>query len=679
MKIFELHFNPKPKSKTSDLFFDSFCYEPKNIYEKKLGNLYMIGELKNLLPINIQLLDRLSKVIKENFYSSRNKTAEKNFELSLKKANEFLAEELSRENVSWLGNLNFSSLSLTPNRAKNPLKKWWKINLTKTGNIRILLFRDHKITNIDKDIDLEEIEPYPLKVFVKTITGKIFFGDKIIIVTQDIFNFLNEKKIINDFARINLFTEQKIREVLKKENKEISTISGALLLIDTKQETIENSNLVTFKKEFEKFNIKEVFSPVTNYLSSLTSKVYPKKKSSNTKSKTKNEKKQKLNFSFPSFKFPIIDRFNFNNYKGVFLKIFKDNLKLIVIFLCILLIGSFIFRDQEKRELEIEKVILQEIQEKILKAENLLIQGNNNEADLLLQEVLEKIIPLTEHKRIEEEAVALKESIESNLRKIHNIEIFSKENIIFEFNPREFTPQKLTFIDQELYVFNSNTKEVYKINPETKEKVIYPVSDKFNLTIKYIDSILLFSNPNKIITLIKNNDLFEEFSLKPPYSEFNFIDIAFYQENLYLLEKESNNIIKYASPLILKKDNPQIWLDPQTKKPNNPISMSIDGSIWVLEEDNNISRYYIGQHQEDLKIIIYPSPEKFTKVIAITNVPYLYILEPIQKRIIVLEKNGKVVKQFQMPDFEDIKDFTISSDGRKIYLLDHQTIYQVNL
>ncbi len=93
MQIFELHFNPKLQE---DHFFDSFIYEPENIYEKKLGSLYAVGELKNALPHNSGLLDTLAKNIKKNYYSLTPKTTEKSISESLKKANEFLGEEVKK-------------------------------------------------------------------------------------------------------------------------------------------------------------------------------------------------------------------------------------------------------------------------------------------------------------------------------------------------------------------------------------------------------------------------------------------------------------------------------------------------------------------------------------------------------------------------------------------------------
>ena len=74
MKFFEFHFNPKSKE---DLVFDSFCYEPEKAYEKKLGNLYMVGLLNNTLPQNQRLLKRLAEVIKKKYYSSKTNSAER--------------------------------------------------------------------------------------------------------------------------------------------------------------------------------------------------------------------------------------------------------------------------------------------------------------------------------------------------------------------------------------------------------------------------------------------------------------------------------------------------------------------------------------------------------------------------------------------------------------------------
>ena len=57
MQTFELHFNPK---KRDDLFLTSFAYTPADVYEKRLGNLYVVGELAQAMPQNSHFLTNLS-------------------------------------------------------------------------------------------------------------------------------------------------------------------------------------------------------------------------------------------------------------------------------------------------------------------------------------------------------------------------------------------------------------------------------------------------------------------------------------------------------------------------------------------------------------------------------------------------------------------------------------------
>ncbi len=93
MRIFELHFNPEAKE---DLIFDSFCYEPENVYEKRLGSLYMVGELRNTLPQNSRLLDNIAQVIKGKYYAFPLQTVEQSFKESLRKIWNGLSKKIVR-------------------------------------------------------------------------------------------------------------------------------------------------------------------------------------------------------------------------------------------------------------------------------------------------------------------------------------------------------------------------------------------------------------------------------------------------------------------------------------------------------------------------------------------------------------------------------------------------------
>ena len=258
MKVFELHFNPKAKE---DTIFDSFCYEPINIEEKRLGNLYMAGETKNTLPQNYNLLEKLSFEIKKEYYRDSKRAPEKSLIESLRIGNKFL-ENLTKEgNVSWLGNLNFAVLCLKDS----------DFHFTKVENISAFLLRGGKITDIAQKLIQEEIEPYPLKVFGNIISGKLIENDIILLLTKEVSATFNRENLLNEIANFPAFSEKKLKESLEKREKILKETSGiAVLLSLIKEEPTFKERipeLLEYQKIKEKFSMAEVLSPVKDVIS----------------------------------------------------------------------------------------------------------------------------------------------------------------------------------------------------------------------------------------------------------------------------------------------------------------------------------------------------------------------------------------------------------------------------
>jgi len=710
MRIFELHFNPRSKGETADKIFDSFCYEPENIYEKRLGSLYMVGELRNTLPQNSRLLDNIAQVIKGRYYVLPLQTPEQSFKESLKKINEFLAGEVSKENVSWLGNLNFAALSI----------KNFDLNFTKVGGLKILLLRAGKIIDIGKNLDLQDIEPYPLKIFINIVSGKLDVNDKILVLTKEIFTVFSEglaedgetrqkvnkdeklfssESLLTKFVKESFFDEKKLREILKAKEKRLSEISGVCLFIDLSKVLpggrLEKPKIVTFRKEVEKFSIREALSPLIRLLVKF-GLILKKLLFSIV---TLIEKKLKKKLSGPVYKLKNIFHLFQLKFKSKTKKIkvlhlqlptslnlkskikitenLKKGLVSILVLALVLLIGFFIFQREEKQQLKNQIAVLNEVQEKINQAENFLIFKEEEKANILFKESWQRILPLTTKEGpLKKEATSLKESIEKHLTNLNKLEKITDPKLIFEFNPEEFIPQKMVISRQDLYFFSPYSKNLFKINESRKGSLIQ-TNQKFNLAASLDDAILFFSKPDKIATF-KNGQFGESLSLKQPYLDFSFSDFSSFRINLYFLDSEKGEIIKYTAPLEEGKDSPQLWLSSGTKKATDSKSMAVDGSIWILKENNIISLYYAGQYQKDLTLDFFPYPKKLYKIVALPNLSYFYILEPIQNRIIILDKTGKIIKQFQSEKFDNLKDFAVSDNGKAIYLLNGLKVYQIN-
>ncbi len=378
MQIFEIHFNPK---KQEHKIIDSFVYEPENVYEKRLGNLYMAVELTQALPQNARFLNSLASVIKKEYYGAGlKKSCQQSLQNSLKKANEFLDEDVQKGNVSWLGNLNFGILSFSN----------FILNFTKIGQIEVFLIRKGQILNISQNLESQE-EIHPLKVFSSIVTGKLVQDDKIIVLNKDVFNALSQNKdFLNQLGQMS--DEKGVREILKRNKQIFSDVSGICLLLMVNEGAVSKETL-TFDKNLSKFSFRKTFiKPIFKLKLGVKSVKVP-------------------SFKLPSLSLPKVHLPKIRIAKN------KKKIILVISLILILLAFFFFFSEERKKELKEAQEKILKAQSKILMAENLLILEEKNKAKNLFQEAWDLIHPLTKTGRpLRAEALLIRETLEEYLK-----------------------------------------------------------------------------------------------------------------------------------------------------------------------------------------------------------------------------------------------------------------------
>jgi len=665
MRVFEFHFNPKLRP---DLIFDSFCYEPENIYEKRMGNLYLVGVLRNVLPQNLHFLDKLVKVIQKEYYRSTVRKPEKALKEGLKEANEFLEQIVKKGDVSWLGNLSFVVLSLTPHQKFGG----GELNFTKVGDLKIFLLRGERIIDIDRKLKFEEITPWPLKIFSNIVSGKLAEGDVLLISTKEVTDFFEKENLLPEIGKIWPPDEKGLKEIFDKKKEEVLKISGISMFIFLTKEVMPDKKQVISEKSYPKeFNLKEVFSPFINIFKGLIRK--PCLRLLGFVEQAKLGKLPKL--AIPKLgvpKFPKLPK------------------KLIPILALIffLALGFFISQFQKEKELKERQITLEEIQEKINRAESFLILKTpraEKEANSLFKESWEEISQLAKivsnlPKDFQNQVFSLKDKISKTLFELNKLETIEEPELFFEFDAQKFVPQKMIFANAQLYFFSPHSQNLFEVNKNAQAEII-EIDQKFNLAALFDEVVLFLSKPNQL-TILKEGQ-FSQLALQEPYSDFNFDDFASFRRHLYFLDKNSAEIIRYPYLKNFEWGSAQLWLDREEKKAIGARSLAIDGSIWLLGKDYNpptthIYRYYIGRLQEKIVLEIFPEPKEFKKIFTSATLPYLYLLEPAQKRMVILDKKGQIIKQFQSQKFDNLLDFAVSQDGKTIYLLNGLKVYQIN-
>ena len=674
MQVFEFHFNPKEKE---DIIYDSFCYEAENIYEKNLGNLYIVGELKNNISQNNKLINILSSTIKKEYYSSPQRNPEQAIKESLKQANQLLENITKEGNVSWLGNLDFSVISVKPlSQSKDFL-----VNFTKIGNLKVLLLRSGDILDIGQNLEIQNANSYSSRIFGNIATGKFIEGDKIIVFTKEIYDFFIKTNLIKNISEIEKINQKKLKETLKPKEKELKSLYGICFLVLLESEIIpskEHLQAYAFKSKNPKKStnklllllnmlfkivkklifiiIKTPYLVFAKIISLL--KTIKRKKPAHSKSSTETIEKPK---------------------NQAMIKIQKKNLTSVLLLIVLLISSYFIFSGERKKPYEEIQQKLEIIQTKIDLADNSLIYKNNERANRLLQEAWNDVIPLTKiGSPMRKKALNLKQTIEKKLAPLNNVEEIKQPNIILDFsnNKSILVPQKIVEIKNKLFLFNQFSSNLYELDMKNKTGHVLKANRNIFLGTPYNGHALFFSKPSYLI-YPKNNKL-EEIDIKKPYPDFNFSDFSSFRSSIYFLDKKSGEIAKYSDPF---SDNNSInlWINPKSKKAIGAKSMAVDGNVWILTKNNKIDRYYAGNYRETLKLNLFPPLENPTKIWTSPNCLNIYIMEPNKSRIIVLTKHGEVVKQLYSKKFNDLLYFTVTENEKEILVLNGSTIYQINL
>ena len=218
MQIFDYHINPKSKK---GLVFKSFYFQPENEHERPLGNLCLVGEFTDSLSRDKKILEDLSHIIKDGFFSDPHKPPLEALKSGLRKGNQFLEELSLQGNVRWLGNLNIAAVAVRD----------FDLHFSKAGNIKLLLLRSGEYHDIGENLEFQKpSSDKPTQIFSNIASGNLVDKDRVIILTQNVFEFFH-LHIAEPIANLAGVTPKTLANLLKGSKEEMKEYSGAMFVV----------------------------------------------------------------------------------------------------------------------------------------------------------------------------------------------------------------------------------------------------------------------------------------------------------------------------------------------------------------------------------------------------------------------------------------------------------------
>ncbi|MFW5884698.1 MAG: hypothetical protein ACOCUF_00480 [Patescibacteria group bacterium] len=165
-------------------FLNVFKLEGKNVAQNKLGQVFGVIQVENHSKNSEYIPNLLTQVIKREFFKAPKQETGESFEKALHKANLALTDLAQHEIIEWMGGFN-AAIGVIKNE---------EFHFVQVGRAKVLLLRDKKLSDITPNENQNSIT-HPIKTFSSISSGKLFPGDKIILIPENALEFLSQEEM----------------------------------------------------------------------------------------------------------------------------------------------------------------------------------------------------------------------------------------------------------------------------------------------------------------------------------------------------------------------------------------------------------------------------------------------------------------------------------------------------
>lgn len=359
----------------------------------------------------------------------------------------------------------------------------------------------------------------------------------------------------------------------------------------------------------------------------------------------------------------------------------------ITIILGIIFIGSILtFKIKENLQANKQAYLnqVQAVLDKKTAADAGILYGDEAKSLTLLQEAKESINNLPNGGKAEKEKkTELANEVEAVLMKLRKLENVKPEIVadLAVKNPQAQSEQIMA-IDNILLAYGQNDKYLYKIDPITKQMDAKEHSNVFHLqtasTPKEQDTTIFVAGPDKIAAYNKDTSTISAKDIAFPRANVQLATLFVYNRRLYTLDPNNNQIYKH-NPTQTGYDKGADWLKDANIDVKDGISLAIDGDVFVLKKNGEILKLVNGVKVDFNISGIDPKIENPNVLWTYNNVKNIYILESANKRVVALNKTGKLIKQYTAAEWQNPTGMVVDEAKKIVYILDSNKIYKFGL
>ncbi len=266
------------------------------------------------------------------------------------------------------------------------------------------------------------------------------------------------------------------------------------------------------------------------------------------------------------------------------------------------------------------------------------------------------------------------------LRKQSDVATITKADIGAQFATAK--TEKIIRLDTQLVAFSPNDSAYYFVNLDTglvvqKTHDTIPTLQNASSPKEY-DKVVFTTDAEHIAEYDKNTDSLSSKDIAFPTSNVQISSLFVYNRKLYTLDINNNQIYKHSQTQTgYDKGTP--WIVDTGVDIKNVVSLAIDGELYALKNTGEILKFSAGKLQTFPISGLDPALKNPSQIWAYNDVKNIYVLDPENKRIVVLDKTGTLIKQYTSSEWKNPTSMVVDEPSKKIYILDSNKILEIKL
>lgn len=311
-----------------------------------------------------------------------------------------------------------------------------------------------------------------------------------------------------------------------------------------------------------------------------------------------------------------------------------------------------------------------------------LLYDNLDGAKTLIGEIISTLDELDFRTEAQERQIAdLKAAVNSNKARVQKLITIDEPEKIFDFSQQNQSAEarNLIYADNKLFVADPLAKALYFWDFNSFK------ADSFLLSgdISSLDRPVFDADTN-LIYYLNNNSLI---SVDPKTGRQTILGINDLEDNekidafklylgrLYALSSSNNQIYRFnrvANTFASRSS----WLQDSVVLAD-AVDLAINGDIIVLRNNAQIEALRSGE-KKDFKLEDVDPALDAASFIKYANNRF-FIFDNRSKRLVVFDSEGSLLQQYRLPSLNNLKDFTLASDGKSAFFLNDNALYRIDL